>query len=112
MRPTAQIGYDRTEVSSKWNILVEKVGERLRSLRPTKTITDSEIRDALKDFINPKKFVCSAGRGLEQSSDSSENCLSCDLKNMDKDFSVVFLGTGASLPSKYRNVSCTLVNIR
>ena len=29
-----------------------------------------------------------------------------------KDYEVVFLGTGASLPSKYRNVSSTLINMR
>lgn len=29
-----------------------------------------------------------------------------------KDFQVVFIGTGASLPSKYRNVSATLLHIR
>lgn len=29
-----------------------------------------------------------------------------------KDYEVVFLGTGASMPSKYRNVSSTLINMR
>ena len=29
-----------------------------------------------------------------------------------KNYEVVFLGTGASLPSKYRNVSATLINMR
>jgi len=29
-----------------------------------------------------------------------------------KDYEVVFLGTGASIPSKYRNVSSTLINMR
>ena len=29
-----------------------------------------------------------------------------------KDYEVVFLGTGAAIPSKYRNVSSTLINMR
>ena len=29
-----------------------------------------------------------------------------------KDYEVVFLGTGASIPSKYRNASSTLINMR
>ena len=38
----------------------------------------------------------------------------CVVRNRSKftDFEVVFIGTGAALPSKYRNVSATLVNIR
>ena len=35
-----------------------------------------------------------------------------ELSCSDLDFEVVFIGTGASLPSKYRNVSSTLVSIR
>ena len=56
--------------------------------------------------------MCSTSSGPEQNLECARNILGYDLKDMDKEFSVVFLGTGASLPSKYRNVSCTLVNIR
>lgn len=36
----------------------------------------------------------------------------CSKKKGNNDFQVVFIGTGASLPSKYRNVSATLLRVR
>lgn len=83
----------------------------MRLLRPTDSITESKIKDALKDFIDPKKFTCQISDG-EYELKNSKSALANDLRNLDKNFSIVFLGTGASLPSKYRNVSCTLVYIR
>ena len=84
----------------------------MQCLRPTDIITNSEIKDALNDFINPQKIMCRTEKEPMPSLESSHMTLANDFKHMDKDFSIVFLGTGASLPSKYRNVSCTLVNIR
>ena len=106
------MGYDHADISSKWDTLAEKVRERLQCLRPTETFTDSEIKDALKDFINPEEFLCRTDGKHKLCLESSSNTFASDFKDMDKEFSIVFLGTGASLPSKYRNVSCTLVNIR
>ncbi len=93
-------------------MLAEKVQERLQCLRPTDVITNSEIKDTLKDFINPQKFTCRRDEEHVLNLESSNRTLASDFKDLGKDFSIVFLGTGASLPSKYRNVSCTLVNIR
>ena len=111
LRPTSQRGYDRTEISSKWNTLAEKVRERELCLKRNES-TVSEIKDCLKNFTKAEKFVCRKEETSGRDIDGSNNDLATGLKNLDKDFSVVFLGTGASLPSKYRNVSCTLVNIR
>jgi hypothetical protein len=76
-------------------------------LKPTDAVTDSEIKDGLNDFINPRRLDKHV-----PSLENSNSTLADDFEDMDQDFSIVFLGTGASLPSKYRNVSCTLVNIR
>lgn len=48
------------------------------------------------------------------SSTGFDGQLSCrhSIATCDDDFQVVFVGTGASLPSKYRNVSSTLLHTR
>ena len=68
--------------------------------------------DSLKNFINPQNDIGVPDGKEKRTLDRSSSSLCDSFKHLDKAFGVVFLGTGASLPSKYRNVSCTLVNIR
>ena len=111
LRPNTQKSYDKTDISNKWNAMAKKVQQRLQCLRPKDIITNSEIKDALNDFINPQRIMCRTDKEPILTLESSNKTLTNNFEQMDQAFSIVFLGTGASLPSKYRNVSCTLVNI-
>lgn len=62
--------------------------------------------------MNPEKKICRKDELSKRNPETLNPSLRDEFQDMDKEMSVVFLGTGASLPSKYRNVSCTLVNIR
>ena len=109
LRPAQKIGYDRSDIEAKWELMVGKVQKRtLASTSEENSL--AKIKDSLKDFVDPKRFS-------PESSDVVSNVQSLDAvldhqSNEDENFEIVFLGTGASLPSKYRNVSSTLVNIR
>ena len=110
LRPTTIQGYDRIEISRKWDMLTSKVTERMKCLKSSEEFTLLQMRNALNQFINPEKFVEIAKEKVKTANEKRHT--SMESNEVDKELSVVFLGTGASLPSKFRNVSCMLVHLR
>ena len=74
----------------------------------------SPKRDLLSQFQNPVKETLDAVEVTsEETGISQEELIPVKSQQVTrKDYEVVFLGTGASIPSKYRNVSSTLINMR
>ena len=99
--------YDRTELATSL-ALVRSIStssspgsqDLITDLGTTKTIKNC-VRDALEAVgTKMKSLAGSVERKAQQFFSNHEN------------YEVVFLGTGASIPSKYRNVSSTLINMR
>ena len=63
-------------------------------------------------FINSVRDTLEAvGKGVKSLAELVEmKTQQCSSNH--ENYEVVFLGTGASIPSKYRNVSSTLINMR
>ena len=106
--PSFQLrNHDRTELATSLG-LVRSISTSSSSgsqdliidLGTTKTIKNS-VRDTLEAVGTKVKYLAgSVERKMQQFFSSREN------------YEVVFLGTGASIPSKYRNVSSTLIKMR
>ena len=99
--------YDRTELATSLG-LVRSIStssssgsqDLITDLGTTKTIKNC-VRDTLEAVgTKVKSLAGSVERKAQQFFSNHEN------------YEVVFLGTGASIPSKYRNVSSTLINMR
>lgn len=96
------------------------------SARPLSTSSSTESRDLIRrphrdpfsKFQNPTREILDAVGVQFPGSEDDGTCTMQELTEMKsrevihKDYEVVFLGTGASIPSKYRNVSSTLINMR
>ena len=81
---------------------------------PTNRLAESRYRNVLRDTLNAVGVPLS---GTERSGFTLSEMIQMKVKKsawemQHKDYEVVFLGTGASIPSKYRNVSSTLINMR
>ena len=106
--PSFQLrNHDRTELATSLG-LVRSIStssssgsqDLITDLGTTKTIKNC-VRDALEAVgTKVKSLAGSVERKVQQFFPNHEN------------YEVVFLGTGASIPSKYRNVSSTLINMR
>lgn len=106
--PSFQLrNHDRTELATSLG-LVRSISTSSSSgsqdlytdLGTTKTIKNC-VRDAIEAVgTKVKSLAGSVERKAQQFFSNHEN------------YEVVFLGTGASIPSKYRNVSSTLINMR
>lgn len=77
----------------------------------------SPKRNSFSKIQNPVRGTLDADRAplLHVTSEETGQNIHRQVKSHQvthKDYEVVFLGTGASLPSKYRNVSSTLINMR
>ena len=106
--PSFQLrNHDRTELATSLGLMrsistSSSSGSQdlITDLRTTKTIKNC-VRDALEAVgTKVKSLAGSVERKAQQFFSNHEN------------YEVVFLGTGASIPSKYRNVSSTLINMR
>ena len=96
----------------------------LGSVRSLSTSSSAGSRDLIRDpstlstFGNPVRDILEAvGVPFLSCEEGSEGGVSLrewvEMKaRQHKNYEIVFLGTGASLPSKYRNVSSTLINMR
>ena len=97
--------YDRTELATSLGLAISTSSssgsqDLITDLGTTKTIKNC-VRGALEAVgTKVKSLAGSVERKAQQFFSNHEN------------YEVVFLGTGASIPSKYRNVSSTLINIR
>ena len=109
LRPTQALGYDTSDIESKWDMMAEKAEQR-QAITTTGRIPLKDIKKSLKNFVDPKMF--SVGKYNSVFDEEMDAELVRVFNCMDKNFEIVFLGTGACLPSKYRNVSSTLVNVR
>lgn len=106
--PSFQLrNHDRTELATSLG-LVRSISTSSSSgsqdlytdLGTTKTIKNC-VRDAIEAVgTKVKSLAGSVERKAQQFFSNHEN------------YEAVFLGTGASIPSKYRNVSSTLINMR
>lgn len=106
--PSFQLrNHDRTELATSLG-LVRSIStssssgsqDLITDLGTTKTIKNC-VRDTLEAVgTKLKSLAGSVERKAQQFFSNHEN------------YEVVFLGTGASIPSKYRNVSSTLINMR
>ena len=81
---------------------------------PTNRLAESRYRNVLRDTLDTVGVPLS---GTERSGFTLSEMIQMKVKKsawemQHKDYEVVFLGTGASIPSKYRNVSSTLINMR
>ena len=98
--------YDRTELATSL-ALVRSIStssspgsqDLITDLGTTKTMKNC-VRDALEAVGTKVKSLAGSVERKAQQFSNHEN------------YEVVFLGTGASIPSKYRNVSSTLINMR
>lgn len=107
-------GHDRTEFASS------ATSVRLLSTSSSVSSTDlirSPQRNFFSKVFNPFREMLDAVGVPSLTSEESGVTLKQLIqmkrhKVTHKDYEVVFLGTGASIPSKYRNVSSTLINMR
>lgn len=81
---------------------------------PTNRLAESRYKNVLRDTLDAVGVPLS---GTERSGFTLSEMIQMKVKKsawemQHKDYEVVFLGTGASIPSKYRNVSSTLINMR
>ena len=138
LRPVQQQGFDRSETLQKkdFDTLVEETQTLL-----ARKLNESVATDLVQTGHDRTGFASSAtsARSLSTSSSAeSIDLIRSPKRNLfskfqnpvrdilhavgapfltseevaHKDYEVVFLGTGASIPSKYRNVSSTLINMR
>ena len=108
-----QKGHDRTGFASS--------ATSVRSLSTSSSAESTDLirspqRNLLGKFQNPVREIfheAGAEAGAEETSFTVKDIMQVKSHQaMHKDYEVVFLGTGASIPSKYRNVSATLINMR
>ena len=126
LRPSSQQGLD---LSDKPDVLdVKSIIVETQVLLGIKTLRSGVVEET-DPLLSTRTFSTSSSSGLSECNQISRilqavgACHSEDSYGMSlkgsmeskpdrKDFGVVFIGTGAAIPSKYRNVSSTLINMR
>lgn len=112
-----QRSHDRNELASSASSASSARSLSTSSSAGSRDLIRSPRRDPFSKFRNPiKEMLDAVGVPfLDSEEDGSTLQDFIKFKKREvkhKDYEVVFLGTGASIPSKYRNVSSTLINTR
>lgn len=109
-----QKGHNRTEFASSAtavrSLSTSSSSESTDSIKSPKRSLLNEFKNSVTEtlhtvgapFLPSKETGCSLKEMIQVKSQQVTH----------KDYEVVFLGTGAAIPSKYRNVSSTLINMR
>ena len=111
LRPNHRQGYDYSDIKATWDKLRDRLKLNDQDNYMSSAIKSDKNDCSIEDFINPDMFL-TCKDGLLPRTGTMDDVLKGTGINLDEDFEIVFLGTGACLPSKYRNVSSTLVKIR